>query len=641
MTDKERIDWLRHELDRHNYNYYVKNAPEISDQEFDTLMHELQALEANHPEWDDDASPTRRVGSDLSHEFVQVAHRTPMLSLDNTYNRAEVGAFYQRVSEALGGEPFAVCCELKFDGLSISLTYEEGRLVRAVTRGDGVRGDDVTANVRTIRSVPLRLDPAGMCEAREEPLFANPRNAAAGTLKSKNSAVVARRRLDAYLYYLLGDTLPSDSHYANMQAAAAWGFRVSDAARLAHSLDDIYAFIDYWDEARRELPVATDGIVLKVDSLAQQRRLGATAKSPRWAIAYKFQAERARTRLREVTYQVGRTGAVTPVANMDPVLLAGTTVRRASLHNEDIMRQLDLHVGDWVYVEKAGEIIPQVVGVDSSARQPGSPAVHFIDRCPECGATLVRYEGEAAHYCPNDTACPPQLKGRIEHFISRDAMDISSLGPETVDDYYNRGLIHDAADLYGIRTSDINGADGGRQRSAERIVEGIARSRTVPFERVVFALGIRFVGKVVAKQLARHFSDIDTLMAATPDDLLQTEGVGTVIAQSVVNYFANPDNRRFVERLRQAGLQMTVERTETISDRLTGQTIVISGTFVHHSRDEYKTLIERHGGKNAGSISKKTSFILAGDNMGPAKLEKATKLGIRLVSEDEFLAMIE
>ena len=665
MTDKERIDWLRRELDRHNYNYYVKNAPEISDQEFDTLMHELQALEANHPEWDDDASPTRRVGSDLSHEFVQVAHHTPMLSLDNTYNRAEVGAFYQRVSEAFDGEPFAVCCELKFDGLSISLTYEEGRLVRAVTRGDGVRGDDVTANVRTIRSVPLRLDPAGTWpavfeirgevlmpwesferlnrerEAREEPLFANPRNAAAGTLKSKNSAVVARRRLDAYLYYLLGDTLPSDSHYANMQAAAAWGFRVSDAARLAHSLDDIYAFIDYWDEARRELPVATDGIVLKVDSLAQQRRLGATAKSPRWAIAYKFQAERARTRLREVSYQVGRTGAVTPVANMDPVLLAGTTVRRASLHNEDIMRQLDLHVGDWVYVEKAGEIIPQVVGVDSSARQPGSPAVHFIDRCPECGATLVRYEGEAAHYCPNDTTCPPQLKGRIEHFISRDAMDISSLGPETVDDYYNRGLIHDAADLYGIRTDDINGADGGRQRSAERIVEGIARSRTVPFERVVFALGIRFVGKVVAKQLARHFGDIDALMAATPDDLLQTEGVGTVIAQSVVNYFANPDNRRFVERLRQAGLQMAVERTETISDRLTGQTIVISGTFVHHSRDEYKTLIERHGGKNAGSISKKTSFILAGDNMGPAKLEKATKLGIRLVSEDEFLAMIE
>lgn len=665
MTDKERIDWLRRELDRHNYNYYVKNAPEISDQEFDTLMHELQALEANHPEWDDDASPTRRVGSDLSHEFVQVAHHTPMLSLDNTYNRAEVGAFYQRVSEAFDGEPFAVCCELKFDGLSISLTYEEGRLVRAVTRGDGVRGDDVTANVRTIRSVPLRLDPAGTWpavfeirgevlmpwesferlnrerEAREEPLFANPRNAAAGTLKSKNSAVVARRRLDAYLYYLLGDTLPSDSHYANMQAAAAWGFRVSDAARLAHSLDDIYAFIDYWDEARRELPVATDGIVLKVDSLAQQRRLGATAKSPRWAIAYKFQAERARTRLREVSYQVGRTGAVTPVANMDPVLLAGTTVRRASLHNEDIMCQLDLHVGDWVYVEKAGEIIPQVVGVDSSARQPGSPAVHFIDRCPECGATLVRYEGEAAHYCPNDTACPPQLKGRIEHFISRDAMDISSLGPETVDDYYNRGLIHDAADLYGIRTSDINGADGGRQRSAERIVEGIARSRTVPFERVVFALGIRFVGKVVAKQLARHFGDIDALMAATPDDLLQTEGVGTVIAQSVINYFANPDNRRFVERLRQAGLQMAVERTETVSDKLTGQTIVISGTFVHHSRDEYKTLIERHGGKNAGSISKKTSFILAGDNMGPAKLEKATKLGIRLVSEDEFLAMIE
>lgn len=665
MTDKERIDWLRRELDRHNYNYYVRNAPEISDQEFDTLMHELQALEKAHPEWDDDNSPTRRVGSDLNHEFTQVAHRTPMLSLDNTYNRDEVGAFYQRVSEALQGEPFAVCCELKFDGLSISLTYENGRLVRAVTRGDGTRGDDVTANVRTIQSVPLRLDPDGTYpaafeirgevlmpwksferlnrerEAREEPLFANPRNAAAGTLKSKNSAVVARRHLDAYLYYLLGDTLPSDSHYANMQAAAEWGFRVSDAARLAHSLDDIYAFIDHWDKARRELPVATDGIVLKVDSLTQQRRLGATAKSPRWAIAYKFQAERARTRLREVTYQVGRTGAVTPVANMDPVLLAGTTVKRASLHNEDIMRQLDLHVGDWVYVEKAGEIIPQVVGVDSSARQEGAPAVQFIDHCPECGAALVRYEGEAAHYCPNDTACPPQLKGRIEHFISRDAMDISSLGPETVDDYYNRGLIHDAADLYNIRTDDINGAYGTRQRSAERIVEGIAQSRSVPFERVVFALGIRFVGKVVAKQLARHFGHIDALIAATPDDLLQTEGVGAVIAQSVIAYFANPTNRQFVERLRQAGLQMAVERTEAASDRLAGQTIVISGTFVHHSREEYKTLIEQHGGKNASSISKKTSFVLAGSNVGPAKLEKAAKLGIRLVNEDEFLALIE
>ena len=665
MTDKERIDWLRSELTRHNYNYYIKNAPEITDQEFDRMMHELLSLEAAHPEWDDDTSPSRRVGSDLSHEFEQVAHRYPMLSLDNTYNRDEVGAFYQRVSAGLDGEPFDLCCELKFDGLSISLTYEDGRLVRAVTRGDGVRGDDVTENVRTIRSVPLRLAPGGAWpasfemrgevlmpwdsferlnrerEAREEPLFANPRNAASGTLKSKNSAVVARRGLDAYFYYVLGDALPSDSHYENVRAAASWGFRVSEAMRRVRTLDEVYAFIDYWDTERRRLPVATDGIVLKVDSLSQQRRLGLTAKSPRWAIAYKFQAERERTRLVEVTYQVGRTGAVTPVANMDPVQLAGTVVRRASLHNEDIMRQLDLHEGDWVYVEKAGEIIPQVVGVDAAARAAGAQPVRFITHCPECGTALVRYEGEAATYCPNDATCPPQLKGRIEHFISRDAMDISQLGPETVDDYYGRGLIRDAADLYDIRTEDINGADGTRQRSAERIVEGIARSRSVPFERVVYALGIRFVGKVVAKQLARHFGGIDALMAARLDDLLQVEGVGTVIAQSVMAYFAREENRRFVERLRRAGLKMAVEQAEAASDRLAGKTIVISGTFSQHTREEYKTLIERHGGKNAGSISGKTSFVLAGENMGPAKLEKAAKAGVPLVSEAEFLAMIE
>lgn len=664
MTDKERVDWLRNELDRHNYNYYVKNAPVISDQEFDTLMHELQSLESAHPEWDDDTSPTRRVGSDISHDFVQVAHRYPMLSLDNTYNRDEVGAFYQRVSAGLGGEPFALCCELKFDGLSISLTYEEGRLVRAVTRGDGTRGDDVTANVRTIRSVPLRLPPGGSWppsfeirgevlmpwdsfgrlnrerESSGEALFANPRNAAAGTLKSKSSAVAARRGLDAYFYYLMGDTLPGDSHYENVSATAAWGFRVSDAMRRVRSLEEVYAFIDHWDTARKHLPVATDGVVLKVDSLAQQRRLGLTAKSPRWAIAYKFPAERARTRLLGVTYQVGRTGAVTPVANMQPVQLAGTVVKRASLHNEDIMRQLDLHEGDWVYVEKAGEIIPQVVGVDAAARAAGAPPVAFVRHCPECGAALVRYEGEAATYCPNDTACPPQLKGRIEHFISRDAMDISSLGPETVDDYYARGLIRDAADLYGIRAEDINGTDGTRQRSAERIVEGIRRSRTVPFERVVYALGIRFVGKVVAKQLARHFKSVDALMAATADELLQADGVGAVIAQSVRAYFSNEANRRFVERLRQAGLQMEVEQAEGASDRLAGQTVVISGTFSRHTREEYKALIERHGGKNAGSISGKTSFLLAGENVGPAKLDKAAKLGIRLVGEEEFLAMV-
>ena len=618
MTDKERIDWLRNELTRHNYNYYVKNAPEITDQEFDGLMHELLALEAAHPEWDDDTSPSRRVGSDLNHEFTQVAHRYPMLSLDNTYNRDEVGAFYQRVSAGLGGEPFSLCCELKFDGLSISLTYEEGRLVRAVTRGDGVRGDDVTENVRTIRTVPLILPPGGAWpasfemrgevlmpwesferlnrerEAREEPLFANPRNAASGTLKSKNSAVVARRGLDAYFYYVLGDVLPSDSHYENVRAAASWGFRVSDAMRRVRTLDEVYAFIDYWDTERRRLPVATDGIVLKVDSLSQQRRLGLTAKSPRWAIAYKFQAERERTRLVEVTYQVGRTGAVTPVANMEPVQLAGTVVRRASLHNEDIMRQLDLHEGDWVYVEKAGEIIPQVVGVDAAARAAGAQPVRFITHCPECGTALVRYEGEAATYCPNDATCPPQ-----------------------------------------------NGADGTRQRSAERIVEGIAQSRSVPFERVVYALGIRFVGKVVAKQLARHFKSIDALMMASLDDLLQTEGVGTVIAQSVMAYFAREENRRFVERLRRAGLKMEIEQAEAVSDRLAGKTIVISGTFSQHTREEYKTLIERHGGKNAGSISGRTSFILAGENMGPAKLEKAAKAGVPLVSEAEFLAMIE
>ena len=665
MTDKERIDWLRNELTRHNYNYYVKNAPEITDQEFDGLMHELLALEAAHPEWDDDTSPSRRVGSDLNHEFTQVAHRHPMLSLDNTYNRDEVGAFYQRVSAGLGGEPFSLCCELKFDGLSISLTYEEGRLVRAVTRGDGVRGDDVTENVRTIRTVPLILPPGGAWpasfemrgevlmpwesferlnrerEAREEPLFANPRNAASGTLKSKNSAVVARRGLDAYFYYVLGDVLPSDSHYENVRAAASWGFRVSDAMRRVRTLDEVYAFIDYWDTERRRLPVATDGIVLKVDSLSQQRRLGLTAKSPRWAIAYKFQAERERTRLVEVTYQVGRTGAVTPVANMEPVQLAGTVVRRASLHNEDIMRQLDLHEGDWVYVEKAGEIIPQVVGVDAAARAAGAQPVRFITHCPECGTALVRYEGEAATYCPNDATWPPQLKGRIEHFISRDAMDISQLGPETVEDYYSRGLIRDASDLYEIRTEDINGADGTRQRSAERIVEGIAQSRSVPFERVVYALGIRFVGKVVAKQLARHFKSIDALMTASLDDLLQTEGVGIVIAQSVMAYFAREENRRFVERLRRAGLKMEIEQAEAVSDRLAGKTIVISGTFSQHTREEYKTLIERHGGKNAGSISGRTSFILAGENMGPAKLEKAAKAGVPLVSEAEFLAMIE
>ena len=527
MEVKEQIERLRSELDRHNYNYYVLNAPEISDQEFDRMMRELQDLETAHPEFDDPDSPTKRVGSDLNQEFVQVPHRYPMLSLSNTYNKQEVADFYERVRTGLEGEPFEICCEMKYDGLSISLTYENGRLVRAVTRGDGVQGDDVTENVKTIRCIPLRLRGEGYPqnfeirgeilmpwtsfealnrerEEREEPLFANPRNAASGTLKSKNSSVVANRKLDAYLYYLLGDEIPFDGHYENLQAARAWGFKISEGMKKVGTLQEIYDFIDYWDVERKNLPVATDGIVLKVNSQRQQRALGYTAKSPRWAIAYKFQAERARTRLDAVTFQVGRTGAVTPVANMEPVQLAGTVVRRATLHNADVMAQLDLHIGDMVYVEKGGEIIPKIVGVDKEARGPETgPKAEFITHCPECGAELVRYEGEAAWYCPNDTACPPQIKGRIEHFISRKAMDIDSLGPETVDEYYRRGLIHDVADLYDIRVEQINGADGGREKSAQKIVRSIADSAQVPFERVVFALGIRFVGEIlVANQ--RH-----------------------------------------------------------------------------------------------------------------------------------------
>ena len=667
MEVKEQIERLRSELDRHNYNYYVLNAPEISDQEFDRMMRELQDLETAHPEFDDPDSPTKRVGSDLNQEFVQVPHRYPMLSLSNTYNKQEVADFYERVRTGLEGEPFEICCEMKYDGLSISLTYENGRLVRAVTRGDGVQGDDVTENVKTIRCIPLRLRGEGYPqnfeirgeilmpwtsfealnrerEEREEPLFANPRNAASGTLKSKNSSVVANRKLDAYLYYLLGDEIPFDGHYENLQAARAWGFKISEGMKKVGTLQEIYDFIDYWDAERKNLPVATDGIVLKVNSQRQQRALGYTAKSPRWAIAYKFQAERARTRLDAVTFQVGRTGAVTPVANMEPVQLAGTVVRRATLHNADVMAQLDLHIGDMVYVEKGGEIIPKIVGVDKEARGPETgPKAEFITHCPECGAELVRYEGEAAWYCPNDTACPPQIKGRIEHFISRKAMDIDSLGPETVDEYYRRGLIHDVADLYDIRVEQINGADGGREKSAQKIVRSIADSAQVPFERVVFALGIRFVGEIAAKALARHFKSMDTLAAATLDDLLQINGIGTVIAESVIRYFRNETNRELVRRLREHGVKMelTDEELSAHSDKLAGQSIVVSGVFSRHSRDEYKTMIEQHGGKNASSISSKTAFVLAGANMGPAKLEKARKLGIPILSEEDFLKKIE
>lgn len=667
MEVKEQIERLRSELHRHNYNYYVLNAPEISDQEFDRMMRELQDLEATHPEFDDPDSPTRRVGSDLNQEFVQVPHRYPMLSLSNTYNKQEVADFYERVRSGLEGEPFEICCEMKYDGLSISLTYEQGRLVRAVTRGDGVQGDDVTENVKTIRCIPLRLNGNGYPEEfeirgeilmpwtsfetlnrereeREEPLFANPRNAASGTLKSKNSAVVAQRKLDAYLYYLLGEHIPFDGHYENLQAARSWGFKISEGMKKVTTLQDIYDFIDYWDVERKNLPVATDGIVLKVNSQRQQRALGYTAKSPRWAIAYKFQAERARTRLNAVTFQVGRTGTVTPVANMDPVQLAGTVVRRATLHNADVMEQLDLHIGDMVYVEKGGEIIPKIVGVDADARGPETgPRAEFITRCPECGAELVRYEGEAAWYCPNDTACPPQIKGRIEHYISRRAMNIDSLGPETVDDYYRRGLIRDVADLYDIQVQQINGEDGTREKSAQKIVRSIADSVEVPFERVVFALGIRFVGEIAAKALARHFKSMDALASASLEDMLQINGIGVVIAESVIRYFANEANRDLVRRLREKGVRMELsdEELSSHSDKLSGQSIVVSGVFSLHSRDEYKAMIEQHGGKNVGSISSKTYFVLAGANMGPAKLEKAGKLGIPILSEEEFLKKIE
>lgn len=665
IDERQRILQLRKELHEHNYKYYVLNQPEISDQEFDFMMKELQELEARHEDMFDPNSPTQRVGSDINQEFTQVTHKYPMLSLANTYSQEEVADFYNSVKKGLNDEDFEICCELKYDGLSISLTYEDGKLVRGVTRGDGVHGDDVTASVKTIRSIPLVLKDGDWPkefeirgeilmpwnvferlnqerEAAEEPLFANPRNAASGTLKSQNSALVASRNLDAYLYYLLGDELPGDGHYENLEKAREWGFKISEGMRKVKTLQEIYDFIDYWDTERKNLPVATDGIVLKVNSLRQQRALGYTAKNPRWAIAYKFKAERACTRLNEVTFQVGRTGAVTPVANMEPVQLAGTTVRRATLNNEDFIRSLDLHIGDYVYVEKGGEIIPKIVGVDIEQRPIIAQPVTFITHCPECGAKLVRYEGEAAYYCPNDAGCPPQIKGRIEHFISRKAMNIDSIGPETVDDFYRHGLVRNVADLYDIEVQQING-DGSRQKSAEKIVNGIEASKQVPFERVVFALGIRFVGETTARLLARHFKTIDALAAASLQDLLEVEGVGEVIAKSVMTYFRNPVTMQIVERLRGYGLQMALseEQMSSATDKLAGKSIVISGVFAHHSRDEYKQMIEQNGGKNVGSISGKTSFILAGENMGPAKLQKAEKLGIQIVDEETFLKMIE
>ncbi len=669
MDQKARILELRELLHRYNNLYYVHNSPVVSDYEFDMLMHELQDLEKLHPDMADPHSPTQRVGSDITKGFDQAEHRYPMLSLDNTYSEEEVRDFFNRVSGLLN-EPFEICCELKFDGLSISLIYEDGKLVQAVTRGDGVKGDVVTDNARTIRSIPLVLQshsidshswpssfeirgevlmPWSSFEElnaersrQEESLFANPRNAASGTLKLQNPAEVARRKLDSYLYYLLGEELPCDGHYENMMAAAKWGFKVSEHMKKCSTLQEVMDYIHFWDTERKNLPVATDGIVLKVNSMRQQRNLGFKAKSPRWAIAYKFQAEKALTRLNSVSYQVGRTGAVTPVANLDPVQLSGTVVKRATLHNADIIRNLDLHIGDMVYVEKGGEIIPKITGVDMDSRSfMTGDMVAFAKVCPECGTPLVRFEGEAAHYCPGSD-CPPQKKGRIEHFVSRKAMNIEGLGPETIDLLFQRGLVTDIADLYALKPIDISRLEGLGEKSAVNIIRSIENSRNVPFERVLFAIGIRFIGETVAKILAKAFKSIDAIMAATEEDLVQVNEIGSKIAQSTVAFFSNEKNRQLVERLREYGLQMQASDSseENAGTELEGKTIVISGVFNMHSRDEYKAMIENHGGKNSGSISAKTSFVLAGDNMGPAKREKAEQLGVSIITEQEFLKMI-
>lgn len=662
---EERIKALRSELEQHNYNYYVLSSPTISDKEFDDKMSELQKLEEEHPEFFDPHSPTQRVGSDLSKEFEQVEHKYPMLSLGNTYSEADIREFYERTAKALN-EPFEIVAELKYDGTSISLVYENGRLVRAITRGDGTRGDDVTANVRTIRSIPLKLQgddyPENFeirgeillpwaefdrlnkeREEQEEPLFANPRNAASGTLKQQNPAIVAARKLDAYLYYVLGENLPADTHYGNLEAARKWGFKIPDVIKICNSVEDILKYIEYWDTERKNLPVATDGIVLKVNSLRQQKNLGFTAKSPRWAIAYKFQAERACTRLNSVSFQVGRTGAVTPVANLEPVLLAGTVVKRASLHNADIIASLDLHIGDNVYVEKGGEIIPKIVGVDVDSRSfMMGDKVSFIKKCPECGSLLFRPEGEAAHYCPNTNGCPPQIKGRIEHFVTRKAMNIN-IGPETIEALYDAGLVKNIADLYDLKMTDLLSLERWAEKSARNLMESLRESKQVPFERVLFALGIRYVGETVAKRLALVFHSMDRIRNASFEELVSTNEIGERIAQSVVDYFADENNMAILARLENTGLQMKVseESLASRSDKLQGLTIVISGTFSSFSRDEYKNMIEQNGGKNVGSVSKKTSFILAGENVGPAKLEKASKLGVRIVSEEEFLKMLE
>lgn len=661
---KRQIERLRAELHEHNYNYYVLSRPVISDFEFDQRMRQLMELEAAHPEYYDPNSPSVRVGSDISNRFTQVEHRFPMLSLQNSYSEGEVADFYNRVQRALN-EPFEIVCELKYDGTSISLVYEEGRLVRAVTRGDGSKGDNVTTNVRTIRNVPLLLKGEGIPvylevrgeivmswnsfdalnrereEQGEEP-FANPRNATSGTIKLLDSREVASRGLESYVYNVTAESLPSDSHYDNLARAREWGFNVSTAMRRCATLEAVFDFLKQWDEKRKELPVMIDGVVLKVDSLVQQRNLGATSKFPRWSIAYKFNAEQAVTRLASVSYQVGRTGAVTPVANLDPVLLSGTTVRRASLYNEDAIETLDLYIGDQVYVEKGGEIIPKITGVDREARFMLGEKVTFIRRCPDCGTLLVRNEDEAVHYCPNSEGCPPQIKGRIEHFVSRRAMDIT-MGPETISLLYDKGLLHDVGDLYLLRFDDLVHLDRWGETSANNLIESIDKSRAVPYERVLFALGIRFVGETVARKLAHAFPDIDLLAKASEEELTAVEEIGERIARSVIDFFAQPDRVNLVSRLREQGLQFALseEALSTRTDKLEGLTIVISGTFELHSRDEYKAMIAQHGGRNSGSVSKKTDYILAGENMGPAKLERARKLGVKIIDEKSFLNMLE
>ena len=665
MSPQQRADELRRIINAHNYRYYVLNEPSISDRDFDNLLKELEQIEKDHPELDDPLSPTHRVGSDLTTGFEQAMHIRPMLSLGNTYSVEEVDAFFARVKDGLEGEEFEIVGEMKFDGTSISLIYEDGRLVRAVTRGDGTRGDVVTENIKTIRSIPLTLQGEGWPHSleirgevllpwkefdrlnserafNEEPLFANPRNAASGTLKLMAPKEVAKRGLDVIFYYVLGDTLPYDNHYDNLMAARSWGFKISEHVRLLHSTEQVNEYISYWEKERKALPVATDGLVLKVNSLKQQLNLGFTAKSPRWAIAYKFPAERALTRLRYVSFEVGRMGLITPVSNLEPVLLSGTVVKRASLHNQDIMQRLDLHEHDMLWVEKGGEIIPKITGVDESQRLNGTKPVEFVTHCPACGTPLVRVEGEAAWVCPNKFGCTPQIAGRIEHFVGRRMMNIEGIGEEMVQQLVESGLVKDIADIYDLTVERLTSLEGVADKGARRIIKGIEESKQVPFERVVYALSIPYVGETGSKKLARALGDIDTIASTPYEKLVEIEDIGPRIAESIINYFKNEKNREIVQRLREAGVQMAMPDGHdlTLSETFAGQTIVISGTFTHHSRDEYKAIIESHGGKNGSSVSKKTDFILAGDNMGPAKLEKAAKLGVPVLDEESFLGML-